>query len=88
MERKVLTVVTVILLTFFLAAVAPQESRRNADKAAAIKDCSELLSDTSYYLNCTDCGTYNLDLSNNQIERLQLRKLNTSYTVRYYQMAA
>jgi len=89
MEQKVLTLVTVILLSFFLTAGAPQRQQRDAAKAEEIGNCPGLLTNTTYYLNCADCGLYNLDLSNNQIDRyLQLWQPNTSFAQRYYLMEA
>jgi hypothetical protein len=89
MVRKVLTTVTVILLSFSLTAGAVQRQQRNAAKAEEISNCPGLLTNTTYYLNCADCGFYNLDLSNNQIEKyLQLWQPNTSYAQRYYLVEA
>jgi len=89
MIRKVLTVVTVMIITFHLAAAVPQKTRLDAAQVNPIVDCPELMSNTAYYLNCADCGIYNLDLSNNDIDRyLQLWKPNTSFAQRYYLVQA
>jgi len=89
MMLKVLTVVTIILITIHLSAEIPQKARLDAAKVNPIVDCPELMTNTVYYLNCADCGFYNLDLSNNEIDRyLQLWKPNTSLAQRFYLVQA
>jgi len=56
MMLKVLTVVTVILITIHLSAEIPQKARLDAAKVNPIVDCPELMTNTVYYLNCADCG--------------------------------
>ncbi|MDP8220081.1 MAG: hypothetical protein P9X26_01955 [Candidatus Stygibacter frigidus] len=89
MMQKVLTVVTVIFITIQLAAGIPQKVRLDAAKVNPIMGCPELMTNTLFYLNWYDCGFYNLDLSNNEIDRyLQLWKPNTSFTQKFYLVQA